>query len=107
MSQNGILLEALLRGESITPARAFELCGSYACHSRIAELRARGYRIDCRMEWGYRIDCRMESDGRRRWGSYSLRRPEQIPLYPELGSGLVSVPQKDEAPLEAGPSPGR
>ena len=97
MSQNRILLEALLRGESITPARAFELCGSYACHSRIAELRARGYRIDCRME----------SDGRRRWGVYSLMPPEQMPLYSDLGPGLVSVPQKDEAPLEAGPSPGR
>lgn len=71
MSQNAIILSALLRGESITPARAFELCGSYACHSRIAELRERGYSIDCRME----------SDGRRRWGVYSLRRPEQVEMF--------------------------
>lgn len=39
MSQDSIILEHLERGETITPLRAFDLCGSLACHSIMARLR--------------------------------------------------------------------
>lgn len=63
-SQADVLLEHLLRGETITPMRAFELTGSMACHSRMAELRDRGHRIDCKIASG----------NGRRWGCYTLVR---------------------------------
>ncbi len=62
VSQNETILEALRRGEVVTPARAFELCGSYACHSRIAELRERGHDIRCTVR---------RKNGRK-FGEYSL-----------------------------------
>lgn len=62
MSQADTILARLQAGETITPARALELTGSLACHSRIAELRARGYRIECKMRTG----------NGRRWGEYRL-----------------------------------
>ena len=62
MSQCDALLERLLAGQTVTPRLAYELTGSLACHSRIAELRARGYRIRCRM---------VSAEGRR-WGEYTL-----------------------------------
>ena len=46
MSQNTVILAHLEAGNTITPAEAYALCGSLALHSRIAELRAHGYRID-------------------------------------------------------------
>lgn len=49
MTQNAAILEHLKSGKTITPAEAYELCGSLACHSRIAELRADGYLIDCEL----------------------------------------------------------
>jgi len=57
MSQCAQLLEAMQRGEVITPLRAFQLTGSLACHSRIAELRAAGHEIakEMRMENGKRF----------------------------------------------------
>ena len=47
MSQCDVILEVLQRGETITPAQAYELCGTLACHSRISELREQGYDIRC------------------------------------------------------------
>jgi hypothetical protein len=63
VSQNEAILEVLLRGETVTPFSAFALCSSLATHSRIAELRALGYEIDCRM---------VHRNGKR-FGEYKLR----------------------------------
>lgn len=49
MSQNAAILAHLEAGNTITPAEAYELCGSLALHSRIAELRGQGYKIDMTM----------------------------------------------------------
>jgi len=62
MTQADAILERLLRGETITPRLAYELTGSLACHSRIAELRERGHQIDCTIK----------TLGRKRWGEYRL-----------------------------------
>lgn len=88
MSQCGALLERLLAGATITPRLAYDLTGSLACHSRIAELRSRGYRIECTIV----------SDGTRRWGEYRLVQPEQIPLFNGAGLGVEFPSQKDEGP---------
>jgi hypothetical protein len=47
MTQCEAILSHLEAGNTITPAEAYALCGSLALHSRIAELRGRGYPIDC------------------------------------------------------------
>ena len=65
MSQNDTILAHLQAGNTITPAEAYAMCGSLALHSRIAELRSNGVRID--ME--------MRSEGRKRWGEYWLAIP--------------------------------
>lgn len=62
ISQSDILLEYLQRGHSITPALANELTGSFACHSRMAELRSRGHDIVCTIK----------RNGRSKWGEYRL-----------------------------------
>lgn len=49
MSQNEAIIAHLEAGNTITPAQAYGLCGSLALHSRIAELRAQGYKIDMRL----------------------------------------------------------
>ena len=46
MSQNQAILQHLEAGNTITPAEAYALCGSLALHSRIAELRAQGYKVE-------------------------------------------------------------
>ncbi len=46
MSQSDIILAHLEAGNTITPKEAYVLVGSLALHSRIAELRHRGYAID-------------------------------------------------------------
>ena len=51
MSQNQRILEHLEAGNTITPAEAYALCGTLALHSRIAELRSQGYRIDGEMHY--------------------------------------------------------
>ena len=66
-SQTETILEHLKAGNSITPAEAFRLCGSLALHSRIAELRARGFNVRKVM---------VSSNGKR-YGSYSLKPREQ------------------------------
>lgn len=65
MSQNEAILEYLRAGNTITPAEAYSLCGSLALHSRIAELRAGGYRIDGEIRTG----------NGKRWGEYWLAIP--------------------------------
>ena len=62
MSQNAAILQHLFSGNTITPAQAYELYGSLALHSRIAELRARGFKIDKKIQ---------TANGKR-WGEYSL-----------------------------------
>ena len=62
MSQSAQILAHLEAGNTITPAQAYDLYGTLALHSRIAELRARGYEIDMVMR----------SSGGKRWGEYSL-----------------------------------
>ena len=47
MSQCEAILAHLEAGNTITPAEAYAMCGSLALHSRIAELRGRGYHINC------------------------------------------------------------
>lgn len=49
MTQCESILAALQRGETITPASAYALCGTLACHSRISELRERGHDIECEL----------------------------------------------------------
>jgi len=49
MSQNQVILEHLRAGKDLTPLQAFELCGTLALHSRVAELRAAGHPIDCEL----------------------------------------------------------
>ena len=45
MTQCDKLLEALQRGEVITPLRALELAGSLRCSERVRELEAQGVPI--------------------------------------------------------------
>ena len=45
-SQTEQILAHLEAGNTITPLEALQLCGSMALHSRISELRQRGYAID-------------------------------------------------------------
>lgn len=49
MTQCQAILEVLERGNTITPAQAYELCGTLALHSRIAELRSQFYDIHCEL----------------------------------------------------------
>lgn len=49
MSQCGEILTWLEAGNTLTPAEAYQRFGTLACHSRIAELRARGNVIDCEL----------------------------------------------------------
>ena len=62
MSQCQLLLDHMKLGETITPLRAFQLTGSLACHSRMAELRAAGYNIVTEM-------C---AENGKRYGTYRL-----------------------------------
>jgi hypothetical protein len=62
MSQNAELYAYMAAGGIVTPAVAFKLCGSLACHSRMAELRSHGHRIECRKV----------REGKRTWGEYRL-----------------------------------
>ena len=62
MSQNAAILWHMVCFGTITPAEAYELYGSLALHSRIAELRARGFKIDKKIQ----------TVNGKRWGEYSL-----------------------------------
>ena len=62
MSQSAQILAHLEAGNTITPADAYARFGTLALHSRIAELRERGY--DVRMT--------MRSANGKRWGEYYL-----------------------------------
>lgn len=70
MSQNESLLNQLRAGRKITPASAYELCGTLALHSRICELRAAGHDIRGRIV----------TEGRKRWGEYWLAGQLEIGL---------------------------
>jgi hypothetical protein len=62
MTQCDAILELLKRGETITPAAAYERFGILAMHSRAAELREQGYDVRCTIKTG----------NGRRWGEYRL-----------------------------------
>ena len=49
MTQCQAILAHLQAGNTITPAEAYALCGTLACHSRIAELREQGHDIRCEL----------------------------------------------------------
>ena len=49
MSQTSNLYQHMIDIGPITPLEAFRLYGILATHSRMAELRSRGHRIDCHM----------------------------------------------------------
>ena len=72
-SQADQLLAVMQRGEEMTPAKAYAICGTLACHSRMSELRERGLVIECRIV----------TNGRKRWGSYRLVGPVQHSLFAE------------------------
>ena len=63
MTQCESILECLQSGRTLTPLEMYSLCGSLAGHSRISELRERGYDIECEM---------IEVSGKR-VGRYSMR----------------------------------
>ena len=65
MSQNAAILAHLEAGNTITPAEAYAKFRTLALHSRIAELRKQGYRIDGEIR----------TQGRTRWGEYWLAIP--------------------------------
>jgi hypothetical protein len=69
MSQVDIVLEALKRGP-LTKLQAYKLGAGLSLNSRVAELRAQGWVIDCR---------RIVRGGRPVW-EYRLQGPVQIPL---------------------------
>jgi len=50
LSQKQLILDALKRGERLTPRLAMERYDSMALHSRIAELRAEGHEIKGRLQ---------------------------------------------------------
>lgn len=97
MSQADALLAILLRGEPVTPAIAFQVVGSLACHSRMAELRERGYQIECKIVTG----------NGKRWGEYRLAMPAQKELFAGGDSGIGLHPQKAESPPKRALWPGR
>lgn len=47
MSQNSKLIALMQTGATVTPAQAFELCGTLCLHSRAAELRSQGWLVVC------------------------------------------------------------
>ena len=61
-SQADRILTMLEAGEYVTPETVYQKVGSHACHSRIAELRARG--LDIR--------CTIQRSGAMKWGVYTL-----------------------------------
>ena len=65
MSQTDAILKHLEAGNTVTPLSAQRLCGTLALHSRIAEIRGRGYAIDMAMR----------SANGSRWGEYWLAIP--------------------------------
>ena len=64
LSQCNHILAHLRAGHTLTPAEAYERFGSLALHSRVAELRERGYNVTCTIRTG----------NGHRWGEYQLVR---------------------------------
>ena len=56
------ILEFMRQHGTITPAEAYERLGCLALHSRISELRGKGYAISTKIR----------TRGKARWGEYSL-----------------------------------
>ena len=49
MSQSEAVLQHLQSGKTLTPLDAYLLYGTLALHSRVSELRERGFSIECEM----------------------------------------------------------
>ena len=62
VTQSNAILEHLRSGKTITPLEAFALYGTLALHSRAAELR----------KAGYKIECKIVAHGKTRFGEYKL-----------------------------------
>ena len=73
-SQCATLLKRMQEGYTVTPDDAYRLCGTLACHSRMAEIRERGWPIQMVM---------IEADNGKRVGCYSL--PEKFITRPTRG----------------------
>jgi len=65
MSQKENILTHLKTGKTLTPLSAFQLYGTLALHSCVAELRADGHNIVCTMQ----------SENGKRFGRYALEAP--------------------------------
>ena len=63
MTQCQAILEYLQAGNTLTPAEAYAKFGSLSLHSRAAELRGRGYAIECEL---------VETPSGKHVGCYSL-----------------------------------
>ncbi len=66
MTQVEAIRDHIKRFGMITPAEAYSLYGCLALHSRAAELR----------DMGEDIVCTIRTNGRKRWGEYSMRQAE-------------------------------
>ena len=65
MTQKSNILAHLESGNTLTPLAAFQLYGTLALHSCVAELRADGHNIVCTME----------TENGKRFGRYALEAP--------------------------------
>lgn len=65
MSQSDQIRAALMLGKSITPIDALQDYGCFRLAARIAELRAQGLNIKCKMQ----------TKNGKRYASYKLRKP--------------------------------
>lgn len=65
VSQTDAILQHLEAGNTITPAEAYAMVGSLALHSRIAEIRDRGYTVQKVMHYEHG----------KTWGEYFLEVP--------------------------------
>ena len=65
MTQCQAILEYLQAGNTLTPAEAYSKFGTLALHSRAAELRERGYAVECEL---------VETPTGKHVGRYSLLR---------------------------------
>ncbi len=69
-SQDAVILARMRSGASISPRDAYHLCGCLALHSAVARLR----------KAGFDVRCKMRSANGKRFGSYTIAAPQQLPL---------------------------
>ncbi len=81
MSQENDILSYLQSGKSLTPILALNLFGCFRLGARIWNLKKKGYPIK-------EADVR---DGKKRYARYYIEKPEQEPVYREIGKQLAWV----------------